>query len=299
MSPARFRWGLFLVLLGTLLLLRNAGIFNDNFWWDLLVYFPVVLIAVGIEKIFAKSRLQIISYLTSVFLFAGALYIALSGSSGGIAGNFFSRTVFEKEYDPSVRTLHAVLELDETDLTVRDSGDELIYGRFDKFTRKPKIEYDVIGDKARVTFTSRPRSWLGGAINIETGGPQDWYVRFSKDVALELECFGSSSDLHLNLSTTRLKSLTLGADDAAIYLKLGDLEPLVRVAIVGEDSDLRLRAPQNVGLKVAGEEYRSYLVRIGLLEKNGSFVNEGFDSLEKKIEVELDDQLESFSIDFF
>jgi hypothetical protein len=91
----------------------------------------------------------------------------------------------------------------------------------------------------------------------------------------------------------------LGADGTTIYLKLGDLEPFVRVDIVGEDSDLRLRVPQNMGLKVTGEEYHAYLVQIGLLKSNGGFVNEGFDTLEKKIEVDLEERLASFSIDFF
>jgi len=299
MTPARFRWGLFLVLLGILFLLRNTGVLNDNFWTDLLVYFPIVLIGVGIEKIFAKSKLQIISYLTSVFLFFGALYIAFSGSLGEIESNFFSRTTFEKEHDPSVRTIHAILGLDETDLTIRDSGDELIFGRFDKFTRKPKVEYEIVENEARVTFTSRPQSLLGGAIKIQTGGPQDWYMRFSKDVPLELECSGNSSDLHLNFSTTPLRSLELDADEATIYLKLGDLEPSVKVDISGEDSKLRLRVPDNVGLMVIGEEYRSYLERIGLVERDGDFVNEGYDSLSQKIEVNLDDRLESLAIDFF
>ncbi len=299
MTPARFRWGLFLVLLGTLFLLRNMEVLNDNFWTDLLIYFPIVLIGVGIEKIFAKSKLQIISYLTSVFLFFGAMYVAFAGSAGGIAGSFFSRTIFEKEHNPSIRTLHAILGLDEIDLTIRDSGDELIYGRFDKFTHKPKIEYEVVEDEARVTFTSRSKSLLGGAIKIQTGDPQDWYVRFSKDVPLELECSGNSSDLHLNFSTTPLRNLELDTYDATIYLKLGDLEPSVKVDISGEDSKLRLRVPDNVGLMVIGEEYRSYLERIGLVERDGDFVNEGYDSLSQKIEVNLDDRLESLAIDFF
>jgi len=195
--------------------------------------------------------------------------------------------------------LHAILGLDEIDLTIRDSGDELIYGRFDKFTHKPKIEYEVVEDEARVTFTSRSKSLLGGAIKIQTGDPQDWYVRFSKDVPLELECSGNSSDLHLNFSTTPLRNLELDTYDATIYLKLGDLEPSVKVDISGEDSKLRLRVPDNVGLMVIGEEYRSYLERIGLVERDGDFVNEGYDSLSQKIEVNLDDRLESLAIDFF
>jgi len=299
MTPARFRWGLFLVLLGTLLLLRNADVLNDNFWADLLIYFPVVLIAVGIEKIFAKSRAKIISYLTSVFLFLGALYISFSGSLGGIENSFFSQTTYKLEYDPTVRVMHAVLNLDEIDLTIRDSGDELIFGRFDRFTRKPKIEYWTDGDKAMVTLTSRPRSFLGGAIRIDSGDPQDWYLRFAEDIPLEMECFSGNSDLHLNFSTTPLRSLKLDADDARVYLKLGDCEPLVKVDIVGEDTNLRFRVPQNVGLKIFGEDYKSYLTRLGLISNNGGFTTKGFDTVQSRIEVSLDDRLESFSIDFY
>jgi hypothetical protein len=299
MSPARFRWGLFLVLLGTLWFLRNLDVLNDNFWVDLLFYLPVVLIAVGVEKIFSKSKLQFISYLTSVFLFVGAVYIAVSGSSADIAGNFFSRSDYSQDGDPSITVLHAVIDLDETDLTIRDAGDELIYGRFNRFTRKPKIEYTRQGNEATVTLTSHPQTWLGGVIKIETNDSQDWYLRFSKDVPLEVTCRGSNSDLHLNFSTTPLRNLELNADKATVYLKLGDLEPLVKVAIIGKDSDVRLRVPRDVGLKVTGEEYRSYLSRLGLREENNGFVSEGFDTLQSRIEVDVDSQLSSFAIDFF
>ena len=104
----------------------------------------MILIAIGIEKIFAKSRLQFISYLTSIFLLAGALYVAFTGSLGGVNNSFFSESVYIKEYDPSVNSLKAIMELDETNLTIRDSGDDLIYGQFDRFTCKPDIEYRLI-----------------------------------------------------------------------------------------------------------------------------------------------------------
>ncbi|HWR82428.1 MAG TPA: hypothetical protein VN285_03935, partial [Candidatus Deferrimicrobium sp.] len=288
-----------LILIGVLLLLRNAEVFNDNFWADLLLWFPVVLIAVGIEKIFAKSRAKIVSYLTSVLLFVGGLYIAFAGSRGDTTGSFFSKSTFSQNYDPSVSAVHAVVDLDDADLTIRDSGDELVYGQFDRFTRKPRIDYEVSGSEARVKLTSRPQSLLGGAVRIDTDEAQDWYLRFARNVPLEIECSGHESDLHLNFSTTPLRRLKLDADDAEIYLKLGDQEHLVEVEIAGQDSNLRLRVPQTVGLKVFGEDYKAYLVRVGLLADNGGFVTPGFDTLPTKIEVRLDDRLGSFSIDFF
>ncbi|MEW5994093.1 MAG: DUF5668 domain-containing protein [Candidatus Zixiibacteriota bacterium] len=299
MTPARFRWGLLLILIGLLWLLRNADVLTDDFWPELLLYLPVVLIAVGIEKIFTKSRLSFISYLTSVVLFTGALYIAFAFGMDGGRGSFFSESTFERPYDPDVRLIEATLELGETDLTIRDSGDDLVFGRFDRFTRKPRVDYRIEGDGAKVTFTSRPHRFLGGIVSIEGGEKPNWYLQFARDIPLKLECFGDEADLHLNFATTPLQRLKLDAADSRVYLKLGDLTPVVDVDIVGRDSNLRLRVPQHVGLKILGEEYRSYLEHLGLETSNGGFITPGFDTVENRIEVRLDDRLASFSIDFF
>ena len=299
MTPARLRWGLMLILLGILLLLRNGGILNDNFWGDLLVWFPVVLIAIGIEKIFTNTRFRFISYLTSFGLFFGGLLIAFAGSFGGAQTSFFSETTYALPGEPSIKKLKVSLKLNSTDLTIRDSGDDLIYGRFDRFTRKPKIKEQISDDIAQVDLISRAGSFLGGAIRIDTGEPQDWYLRFSRKIPLELECTGKDSDLHMNLSTTPLRQLKLDADNARIYLKLGDMEPLVKVSILGKDANLRLRLPETIGVRIIGEDYRSYLERLGFHEEGDAFVTDGFDTTESKVDVDLDNRLESFSLDFF
>jgi hypothetical protein len=83
-------------------------------------------------------------------------------------------------------------------------------------------------------------------------------------------------------------------------LKLGDLQPRVNISVRGDDSSLKLRVPENVGLKIFGEDYSSYLTRLGLIDSGGgSFVNEGFDTLATQIEVDLDDRLKSFILDYF
>ena len=54
MTPARFRWGLILILIGGLIFLENLNYLNHGFWIDLLIYSPFLLIAIGIEKIFTR-----------------------------------------------------------------------------------------------------------------------------------------------------------------------------------------------------------------------------------------------------
>ncbi len=298
MTPARFRWGVLLVTIGLLLLFRNMGLFNDDIWIALAVYSPLVLIAIGIEKICTRTRVQVISYLTSGFLLIGGLAIAFYAGSGQ-EGGFFTETSHTIRFDPKVRSLSAELNLNETDLTIRDSGDDLVYGEFARFTRKPKISYLTKKGVAEISFDSRRMSYLGGVIKIDTDDDRDWWVQFHENTPLDLSLSGHDNDIHLNMSTTPLRLLKLDTDDAVIYLKIGELEPMVRVIVGGEDSRFKLRVPQSVGLRVHGADYRSYLKRLGLAGDDDVFETEGYDTNSTRIEVDLDDRLSSFSIDYF
>ena len=253
MTPAKLRWGLIFIQIGILILLRNFEILNDNFWFELAVLSPVVLIAIGVEKIFTKTKLQFISYLTSVALFIGGFSIAFLAGAGGMDENFFSETTYTKDFDPSIKKLSAELHFNNTDLTIRDSGRDLIYGKFDRFTRKPKVHYEIQDDQAQVRFISRRHNYLAGAVKVELDEPQDWYLRFSEDIPLDLECYGDENDIHLNLSTTPVENLKLKSDDAKIYIKLGELSPFLNVSIEGEDSGVKLLLPINIGVSYLWE----------------------------------------------
>ncbi len=301
MSPARFRWGIILIQLGALILLANLDVINYNWLFEAVVFIAVLLIFIGIEKIFTKTRMQFISYLSSVGILVVGFAIAYNSSVGGSTTSFWSETTYREKFDPSVERINAVLDCDDVGLTIRDVGDDLVYGRFDEFTNKPTTVFEIEDGIASIKMSRRSGSFLDGAIRIDTDKPRDWYLRFSDRVPISLECYGEDSDVHLNLSTSKLDGLKLVADNAKIYVKLGVLVPRVRVSISGDDSSLKLRVPEEAGIKIVGEDYRSYLVdQMGMVEdESGVFVNEGFDSLSTQIEVDLDYRLKSFILDYF
>ncbi len=299
MTPARFRWGALLILLGLLLLLRNMDVLNNNFWTDFAVYFPIFLIAVGVEKIFTKSKLQFISYLTTVVLFAGGLFLAFNGSSGGPTDNFFSESSYRQEARPEVKAIHATINLGHSNLTVRDATDDLVTGQFKQFTAKPEIKFNESGSDAFLTLNGRGKELFWGLIKIEGGDPNDWYLSFSNAVPLSLECDGNSCDIHLNLATTPTRTVKVNADQATIYLKLGSDQDDVNVDLAGKDSDIRLRVPTSAALKVTGSKDEEYLSQVGLKREGDAFVNSGYDTLKNHIVVNLDDRLSSLSIDYY
>jgi Domain of unknown function (DUF5668)/N-terminal domain of toast_rack, DUF2154 len=299
MSPARLRWGVILIIIGGLMLLKNLDYVSNSIWEDILVWSPVLLILIGIEKIFTKSSLQAISYGTSFVLLFGVAYLAMQNHTGIDSGSFFERTHYELGMNDSLKRLHAKLDLGSTNLTIRDNGSELVYGRFERFTAKPDIGYEEQNNEGFVSFESRSKRWLGGVVKVEVDESQDWYLRFSDMIPLDLECVGSNSEIHLNLAPFRLDNLKLRADNASVYVKLGDLESLAKVSIAGQESRVKLRLPGSSGVRIVGSEYDQYLQTVGMISRDGGFVNAGYDSSGKKIEVDLGPGLSSFSLDFF
>ncbi len=301
MSPARFRWGIILILAGLLIFFRNIHVLHNDFWANLILFFPILLIAIGLEKIFSKTKFQLISYLSSVAILLGGLAVAFSGNYSERAGGFFSESQIQRVNDENVKRIVAEVDVDKTALTIRDSGDDIIYATFDRFTRKPDVKYEIVGDQAELKLAFHDNDLLGGIVQIETesDNQQEWMVSFSKNIPLDFVCRGDQSDVHLNLATTPLENLVLDMHDSFIYLKLGDLIPLVHVKISGDDSKLKLRIPENVGVKINAEGYESYFEKVGLHRADGWFVKDGNDTLKSQVEINMDAKLNSFSIDYF
>ena len=65
------------------------------------------------------------------------------------------------------------------------------------------------------------------------------------------------------------------------------------IAILEDDSFLQRM------LKVRGDEYKSYLKRMGLHRQGTDFVSDGYDTLAVKVTLDVDNAISSFSVDFF
>ena len=299
MTPSRLRWGLILIQIGILILLVNIGVFNWNFTFDLTSAIPFLLILIGIEKIFTRSRLEFISYIAVIVLFFGGLYIAYRGSYGSADEGFFNETEYQEPYNPEVKTLRADLRIDDGDLTIRDATADMVYGRFSKWTTKPKIRYDVRGDEATVTMADRKQRIVGGIIRIDNDESSDWTLKFSREVPLDLQCTGDQSNIDLNLATTPLRALQLDARRSDVYVRLGSVEPFAHVRLGGKDSDLRLRLPTNVAVRFSGVDLASYMERLGLIDTDSGFVTPGYDTLSTKISVDFEDAFDNLKIEFY
>ncbi len=301
MSPARFRWGILFVLTGGLLLLNNLGVLPWWAWPDILSLWPLLLIAIGVEKIFTKSKVEFIAYLAPVALAAIVVWVAFDGFASGDfrlirRGDTYRYTI---DSDPDVRHIKAVFDLDDTDIDLRNTGGRLFSSRSSGWRAVPRVEYDREGDTADLDVSPR----IGGLHWFRIDGRRwagAWDIALSDKTPIDLACYGDRADMTLNCRDLQLENLLVDSRRGNIRITVGDLARAINIRLDGEDADFRLTVPEGSGLRVSGAERTAarLLERLGMVETDGEYMTEGYDTLSPHIELELPPDLSRFALDF-
>jgi len=302
MSPARFRWGILFILVGVLLLLNNMGELDWWVWSDILSLWPLILIAIGLEKIFTRSKIEFVAYFPILALAAVVLWVAFEGFDDGDdllkrSGDGYRYTIEKK---PDIENVRARFEAGDIDIYLRSIGTELFQVRTEGTGYVPMVDFGEYNGTAEIDLRAEPRK-LPDWIRIDHWRRSgDWNLYFNEKLPLDLECLGDESDMMLDFRYLLLDNLIVKSDDGYIRLKFGDLRDLVKVTLRGEDASFRLSLPSEGGLKVtgAGEDLAGFLADEGLAKQDDYFTIPGYDTLKPQFEIYLDSEIERLSLDY-
>jgi hypothetical protein len=303
MNPARFRWGVLFILVGGLLLLNNMDRLDWWVWADILSLWPLILIAIGVEKIFNRTRLQIIAYLAPVALAAVVIWVAVDGFSGGDErltrqGSTYRYAV---ESDPSVNRIQATFDMGDIDLTLGSTGSKLFRVRADQWRRVPDVSSEIRNGEADIRLSPK-RGRLAGWMRVDRWGQADeWDAYLLDNVPINLKCRGGESDMVLDCRSLKLEQLAVISDQGDIRIQVGDAVDKVALKLEGDNGDFRVLVPRDCGLRVtgAGAGLTHLLERIGLGPSGTAFATGGYDTLVPKIELELSPEITQFSLDYY
>jgi len=235
-TDAGVRWvrvsrGLYLLGIGTFMLLTTQGVLRWSFWSETLAYWPVILVAIGVRLAFERSPLPGLVLLGPLLVLGTMMYVALRGPGRPESAGEWLPIRAERPADVAAWTLEGRLALASLDVTSRRlPHGVLLEGRSEEIGRgSVRISEGAGPGIVRVTNTWNDRTpfVLPGArrARCELG--------VSAAVPLTL-------DLDLALTTARI--------DAASG-------PPSRVAVAGALNDVRLRLgapPSDVRLDLEG-----------------------------------------------
>ncbi len=299
MTPAKLRWGLLFILVGVLLILNNTGRLDWDFWLELLIWWPLLLIAIGIEKIFQKTKLSFISYISPLLLVLAIAFVAIDSGSNNKVYGYFSSSEWTEDYDPDVKLIEAKIEHQDADLYVGRSRQYLISAKFDRFTSKPDIDFTKNGEIAELNVNIRKGGLGSGIVIRHNRRRQDWDFTFSDNTPLKLNCIGRRSDVDLYLESLPLAELKIDNDRSDMFVKVGENNPLVNIFVTGYDSDFRLKVPRGCGVKISGDFYSGYFEKLDYLKIEDGYCSPDFDSASVRFNLDVDEDLRHLSIEYY
>jgi len=302
MNPARFRWGVLFILVGGLLLLNNMDKLDWWVWADILSLWPLILIAIGVEKIFNRTRLQIIAYLAPVALAAVVIWVAADGFSSDdkltYQGSSYRYTL---EPDPLVNRIRATFDLGDIDLNLGSTGGKLLRVRADQWRRVPDVSSDIRNGEADIGLSPK-RGRLAGWMRVDRWGRADeWDAYLLDKVPVNLTCRGDESDMVLDCRGLKLEQLAVVSERGDVRIQVGNAVDKVALKLEGDNADFRVMVPRDCGLRVtgAGAGLTNLFDRIGLAPSGAAFASGGYDTLAPKIELELSPEITQFSLDYY
>ncbi|HHV78838.1 MAG TPA: hypothetical protein GXX40_04410 [Firmicutes bacterium] len=264
--------GFLLLLLGLVLLGNTMGYVPWTAWVMLVLYWPVLLIAAGIELLVRRR-------ISFGWLVALALLIVLVGGmllkspwAERIPGYYmlsepmffwFRPWIRERperpmwppdgpRFGPGEQTIREVLppgvqrarydiKLGAGRLKLGSATDMLIDGKISYSGAKPEFSYNVSGGEARVQLRHVER----GAVDSAT-----WDLSLNKTIPIAVRMDVGACDADLDMSELKVEELDLDMGASRLRVTFGDTGMNTKARIKAGASKIELSAPEAAGIRI-------------------------------------------------
>jgi cell wall-active antibiotic response 4TMS protein YvqF len=262
MSDEGIRWGrlargFYLVGFGTFLLLTTQDILPWSFWRDVLAFWPVFLVAIGIRMLFERSPARALVLLGPLLVLGTMMYVARRGPVRADAWQDWLTLRADRPAGISSWTLEGRLAMASLDVGSRRlPRGLLVEGRgTEAGSRSVRIAEDTAADRVRVT-----NSWSKGAFLVLPGASR---ARCELGVTPTLPV---ALDLDLAFTTTRLDIAAAPVTGAAVdgafndlSLRLGEPSSEVRLRLEGAFNQVTIEVPSTTPVSVNSEGFLNFV----------------------------------------
>ncbi|MGA2846668.1 MAG: toast rack family protein [Candidatus Acidiferrales bacterium] len=280
---------LFLIGLGVFFLLMNL-LPNFDPWTTLFRYWPIVLILLGLGKIWDAHRMQqnpstgdggssgtVVALLVFLAILAFALMVGRRGSGATV----HDAQAIELQ---GAKSVNAEISMPAGELILTGGSSRLLDADFNyrAVEGKPRVDYSVSGGKGQLDVTQNEKHiHLGGRRN-------DWTLRFGNSIPLDLKVELGAGKSDLNLADVNVTHLEVNMGVGRMNLDLrGERKEDLQVDIQGGVGSAEIRLPKNVGVHVNASGGIGSVNAHGLEREGSSYVNGVYGKTHATIQVNV------------
>jgi len=265
MSYRKIFWGLLLVIIGVLFILKNTGVlfFSWHTMWHL---WPVILILWGISLIPVKDWIKLVLSLVTIVVtfFAVQQY----GPKDDHKWNFDWNHNHERDNDEEVDTaVYSNIMSQDFDSLTKFAELKLNIGVGNfviKDTTGKLIEVKHDNNNANYSMTAKAEDSLTTIeLSLEKGEFNDGNISNNVNMKLntnpiwDMDLNVGAAEVDFDLSGFKTRNLKIQGGASDIDLKLGGILPLSDVKIEAGAASITIRVPENIGCEIISNTFMS------------------------------------------
>lgn len=303
-------WGITFLGIGAFWLAINLGYFDYYVWIRLLSFWPIALIAVGLNLIFKKSKFQLLRYVAPLLI---AIAFISIGISEWRSDNYRwqphdiwldrgdGREVYDfaVDSDPTAESLKVDIDFGLGELWIGSTSQKIFDGNFEYRRRKPRCDFEVVHGEGRVRIRSRDygRFVFFGGKRVKN----DARIFIGDFLPLELDLDIGAAGVDLDLSDFNLKRLKLDTGASRVDIKLGCRAENANIIIEAGASRVHLDVPSEMGLEIVADNAltSTNFKSLGLQKRGGKYYSDNFDIAGCKANIDFDSGVSKIEIEYY
>jgi len=263
MSYRKIFWGLLLVIIGILFILKNTGVLFFS-WHTIWHLWPVILILWGISLIPVKDWIKLVLSLVTVVVtfFAVQQYGPKDNHKWNFEWNDRNNrnnddeenvttynNVMSENFDSLTKYAELKLNIGVGNFKIKDSTNKLI-----------EVKHD--NDNANYSMTAKAEDSLTKIeLSLDKGEFNDGNMRNNVDMRLntspiwDLDLNVGAAEVNFDLSGFKTRNLKIQGGASDLDLKLGSSFPLTDVKLEAGAASITIRIPESTGCEIISNTF--------------------------------------------
>jgi hypothetical protein len=300
-------WGLVLVVIGVLFILKNLDIIYFS-WHSLFRLWPLALVLIGIAILPVKEGLKV--GLTIVVVIGAAIFlVTTTNKSDEYDSGFLFMNPWDKESDQATdpgSIDQKIFETYDTTITAVDLVFDAAAGNFKiDQTTGDLFEFEREGNLGRYNYSIKE---LGERreIKIELEEGKVISGDFKNKVTMKLnpnplwdmKVDVGAANIDLDLTPFKVSQLRIEGGASSINIKLGNLQNECKLKINSGASSINIKIPQEFACEVSTSTVLSSKDLPGFNKVgDGTYVTPGYSDKTKNIVIDVDAAVSSLNVD--
>jgi hypothetical protein len=310
MSYKKIFWGVVLVIIGTLFILKNVGIVYFD-WVTLWRLWPLVLILWGISIIPVKDYLKLIFSVVAILLsvllvnrYDRTGYYRFGWNNSDRRSEWRdSQRRYDKDYDDEQQLFQSFdSAINRVELKLEAAAGE--FKLADTIDEDKLLTFFKQGTVGNYSMTSRDDSsrryielnMQESKIKMENRGNRV-KIGLNPKVIWDFDFDIGASSINFDLSRYQVENIDIDGGASSISLKLGDKSPETHLSISAGAASIDIKIPETSGAEITTETALTSRDFKGFNKvENGLYRTPGFEGASNKIYIEFDAAVSSLSV---